>query len=237
MQNQMSSFEFISILISIIIGLGVTNLLAGTGRAFYRRKQNPIDEIHIVFTAATLLVLVLNWWVMFSWNTEVNWSFDEFLVLIVWTISLCMLTIFLYPPDLSEAEEHRDRFQRNRTGYYSTFIAVCLLDVAQTGIRGDLFHPVWYVPFVGQYAVLAGSGLVVRRRGYDRFFAWYQLNTVSVWSRVVRRYLGATRRQPGNRNEPGIFPARCSGASGSMTGVRRPPATTSGVPRSPSPCR
>ena len=58
MQNQMSSFEFISILISIIIGLGVTNLLAGTGRAFYRRKQNPIDEIHIVFTAATLLVLV-----------------------------------------------------------------------------------------------------------------------------------------------------------------------------------
>lgn len=164
MQNQMSSFEFISILISIIIGLGVTNLLAGTGRAFYRRKQNPIDEIHIVFTAATLLVLVLNWWVMFSWNREVNWSFDEFLVLIVSTISLYMLTIFLYPPDLSEAEEHRDRFQRNRTGYYSTFIAVCLLDVARTGIRGDLFHPVWYVPFVGQYAVLAGSGLVVAPR-------------------------------------------------------------------------
>jgi len=28
---------------SIIIGLGVTNLLAGAGRAFYRRKENPID--------------------------------------------------------------------------------------------------------------------------------------------------------------------------------------------------
>jgi hypothetical protein len=39
MQNQsqlnlMSSFEFISILMSIVIGLGVTNLLAGAGRAF-----------------------------------------------------------------------------------------------------------------------------------------------------------------------------------------------------------
>ena len=108
-------------------------------------------------------MLVLSWGYV-SWNREVNWSFDEFLVLIVWTISLYMLTIFLYPPDLSEAEEHRDRFQRNRTGYYSTFIAVCLLDVAQTVIRGDLFHPVWYVPFVGQYAVLAGSGLVVAPR-------------------------------------------------------------------------
>ena len=189
LQNQMSSFEFISILMSIIIGLGVTNLLAGTGRAFYRRRQNPMDEVHVVFTAATLLVLVLNWWVAFKWNSEVVWSFDKFLALIVWTIALYMLTIFLYPPDLSQEEEHRGRFQQNRAGYYSAFIAFCLLDIALTAIRGDLFHPIWYVPFVGQYAVLAGGGLVAGRRGYDRFFAWYLLITLLIWSLVVRRYL------------------------------------------------
>ena len=105
-QNLMSSFEFIAALMSIIIGLGVTNLLAGVGRAFYRRKENPLDEVHIVLTLATLLLLVLQWWVTFKWNTEIVWSFDRFLVLIVWTITLYMLTVFLYPPDLSEAEEH-----------------------------------------------------------------------------------------------------------------------------------
>jgi hypothetical protein len=187
--NQMSSFEFIVALMSIIIGLGVTNLLAGAGRAFYRRRQNPIDEVHIVFTAATLLLLVLQWWVTFKWNTQVNWSFDEFLVLIVWTISLYMLTVFLYPPDLSEGEEHGDRFHRNRTGYYSTFVAMCLLDITQTAIRGDVFHPVWYLPFVSQYALLASGGLIARRRGYNRFFAWYLLITLLMWALVVRRYL------------------------------------------------
>ncbi len=155
----MSSFEFIAALMSIIIGLGVTNLLAGAGRAFYRRKENPLDEVHIVLTLATLLLLVLQWWVTFKWNTEVTWSFDMFLVLIVWTITLYMLTVFLYPPDLSEAEEHQRRFQRNRTGYYSAFIAMCVLDIAQTAIHGDLLHPIWYVPFVGHYAVLAAIGL------------------------------------------------------------------------------
>ena len=187
--NQMSSFEFIVALMSIIIGLGVTNLLAGAGRAFYRRRQTPIDEVHIVFTAATLLLLVLQWWVTFKWNTQVNWSFDEFLVLIVWTISLYMLTVFLYPPDLSEGEEHGDRFHRNRTGYYSTFVAMCLLDITQTAIRGDVFHPVWYLPFVSQYALLASAGLIARRRGYNRFFAWYLLSTLLIWALVVRRYL------------------------------------------------
>ena len=137
-QNLMSSFEFIAALMSIIIGLGVTNLLAGAGRAFYRRKENPLDEVHIVLTIATLLLLVLQWWVTFKWNTEVTWSFDMFLVLIVWTITLYMLTVFLYPPDLSEAEEHQRRFQRNRAGYYSAFIAMCVLDIAQTAIHGDL---------------------------------------------------------------------------------------------------
>jgi hypothetical protein len=174
-QNLMSSFEFIAALMSIIIGLGVTNLLAGAGRAFYRRNENPLDEVHIVLTLATLLLLTLQWWVTFKWNTEVNWSFDKFLLLIVWTITLYMLTVFLYPPDLSEAEEHQGRFERNRSGYYSTFIAMCL--------------PTWYVPFVGQYAVLAAGGLIAHRPGYDRFFAWYQLITLLVWALVARRFL------------------------------------------------
>src|SRR5437773_10637957 len=118
-QNLMSSFEFIAALMSIIIGLGVTNLLAGAGRAFYRRKENPLDEVHIVLTLATLLLLVLQWWVTSTSNTEVIWSFDRFLVLIVCTITLYMLTVFLYPPDLSEVEEHLRRFPRNRAGYHA----------------------------------------------------------------------------------------------------------------------
>ena len=100
MPTQMGEFDFISVLISLIIGLGITNLLSGAGRAFYRRQKSPIDEVHMVLTAATLLILVLNWWVIFSWRTETNWTFEKFLVLIVWMVSLFMLTIFLYPPDL-----------------------------------------------------------------------------------------------------------------------------------------
>lgn len=185
----MSSFEFIAALMSIIIGLGVTNLLAGAVRAFYRRKQNPVDQIHMVFTAATLLLLILQWWVTFRWNTDFTWSFDTFLILIVWTISMYLMTVFLYPPDLSEAEEHHRRFERNRAGFYSSFIAMCVLDVAQAAIHGDLFRPVWYLPYAAHYAVMAGAGLCIRRRGYDRFFAWYLLITLLIWSLVARRFL------------------------------------------------
>lgn len=192
MQNQsnlMSSFEFIATLISIIIGLGVTNLLAGIARSLYRRAENPMDEVRLVLSAGTLLALVLNWWVTFRWNKEMTWSFDTFLVLVVWTISLYLLTVFLYPPDLSQEEEHRAQFEHNRVEYYVTFVAFCLLDILQTAMRGELFQPIWYFPFVAQYAAVAAAGLCLRRRGYDRFFAWYLLITLLVWALVVRRFL------------------------------------------------
>ena len=185
----MSSFEFISILMSIVIGLGVTNLLAGLGRAFYRRRETPMDETHIVLTAGTLLLLILQWWVTFKWNTETHWSFDRYLALIIWAVSMYLLTVFLYPPDLSEAEEHQARFERNRSGFYSSFIVMCLLDIVQAAIHGDLFHPVWYLPYASHYALLGAGGLCARRRGYDRFFAWYLLITLLIWALVVRRFL------------------------------------------------
>ena len=185
----MGEFEFISVLISLIIGLGITNLLSGAGRAFYRRRKSPIDEVHMVLTVVTLLILVLNWWVTFSWRGETNWTFEKFLVLIVWMVSLFMLTIFLYPPDLSEAEEARDIWLHNRVGYYGAFVVMCLFDILQTAMRGGLFHPIWYVPYVGHYAVLSAIGMIMRRRGYDRFFAWYQLITIVAWSLFFRRFL------------------------------------------------
>ena len=80
-QNLMSSFEFIAALMSIIIGLGVTNLLAGAGRAFYRRKENPLDEVHIVLTVATLLLLVLQWWVTFKF-----FAWYQLITLLIWAL-------------------------------------------------------------------------------------------------------------------------------------------------------
>lgn len=64
---------------------------------------------------------------------------------------------------------------------------MCFLDIAQTAVHGELFQPIWYVPFVGQYALLAGGGLIASRRGYDRFFAWYQLITLLAWALVVQK--------------------------------------------------
>jgi hypothetical protein len=69
-----------------------------------------------------------------------------------------MLAILHYPPDLTGTERYRKIFEHNRLGYYGSFIAYLLLDIVVTAMRdGNLLHPVWYLPFTGQFFLLMMS--------------------------------------------------------------------------------
>jgi len=185
----MSEFEFLIVFFSVVIGLGVTHILHGVGRIIHNRGRIEVGTLHGVWTVNVLLILVLNWWVSFSWAGFTAWSFDIYLVLIAWAISLYMLSVILYPPDIRGDESYAELFERNRQWLYATFIIMIALDIAQTALRGDLLNPPIYLPFVLHYALLAAIGIVVGNRRYQLFFAWYTLVSLTVWSLVVRRLL------------------------------------------------
>ena len=103
----MSEFEVLSVLISIVIGLGVTQLLSGFGNAFHYRKTNKIDSVHVAWTITTFFLLILNWWVALLWRDFEDWTFTVFFIMIAWTISMYMTTVALYPADLSRDSNYR----------------------------------------------------------------------------------------------------------------------------------
>jgi hypothetical protein len=186
-----SEFEFLSVFISIVIGLAVTHLLQGLGQAVHERDRIPVDPLLTVWTLSVLIILVLNWWVFFAWETFDGWSFDVFLLLILWAISLYMLAVVLYPARFRDGDSYRELFERNRRWFFGTFIVFILLDVGQTAARGKLFHPPIYLPYVLHYALFSAVGIAVADTRYQRFFAWYTLVSVLMWSLGVRRLLGA----------------------------------------------
>jgi hypothetical protein len=101
-----------------------------------------------------------------------------------------MLTVVLYPPDIRGDESYDDLFERNRKWLFGTFVVFILLDIAQTAVRGELFQPKIYLPFVLHYAGLAAIGIPLANKRYQSFFAWYMLVTLALWCLFVRRFLG-----------------------------------------------
>ena len=186
----MNEFEFLAVFISIVVGLGVTHILYGLARIIHTRGQQPVSTLHLVWTINVLLILLLNWWVLFLWADHEAWSFDLYLLLIAWGIALYMLAVVMYPPDIRTGDSYDEIFAKNRRWLFGTFISFVMLDISQTAVRGQLFHPKIYLPFVLHYVVLAAIGMFVSNRRYQAFFGWYMLTTLTLWSLVVRRFLG-----------------------------------------------
>ena len=186
----MTDFEFLSVLISIVIGFGLTHLLSGLGRAFHFRHVNKIDAVHIAWTITIFFVLVLNWWVFLLWRETGAWTFSMFFTIILWTTSMYVLALALYPPHLPEDVSYRRLFETNRTWFLSTFVAMCLLDILVTTMREDALPELFYIAFVGHYGLIGAIGVVFKNRHYDLIAAWYIVITMALWSFGVRGTLG-----------------------------------------------
>lgn len=185
----MSEFEFISVLMSMVIGLGIAHLLQGFAQAVHERNQAPVESTHMVWTAGVFVNLVLNWWVFFSWRINEVWSFGVFLMLIVWAMGLYLMVVFLYPPQKTAEESWADVYESNRPWFLASFAGFGVADIALTAVRGGLWDPPGYLPFVLHYIALFTVGVFVARPGYQRFLAWYVLTTITVWALVARRLL------------------------------------------------
>lgn len=186
----MTDFEFLSVLVSIVIGLGLTHLLSGLGRAFYLRELNRMDAVHVAWTITLLFVLVLNWWVFLLWREFEPWTFPVYFTVLVWTMSFYMLVLALYPPNLPEDVDYRALFERNRSWFLGTFAAMTLLDLTVTTQRENQLPEPFYIAFVGHYTLITFLGMFLRNRGYDLVLAWYMTITMAAWSFGVRYTLG-----------------------------------------------
>jgi len=184
-----SEFEFVSVLISMVVGLAIAQLLQGVAQAVHERGQARIDSVHMVWTAIVLLNLALNWWVLFSWRDHEVWSFTLFLSLVVWAVALYLPVVFLYPPRKPPSESWASVYTSNRRWFLGSLASFAAADIWVTGLRGGLFDPPIYLPFTGHYFILWVVGIFVARPGYQRFLAWYTLLSLASWSFVVRRFL------------------------------------------------
>lgn len=185
----LSAFEYLAVLVSLILGLGIAHILTGVSRTIHLRGSVRVDAIHSIWTVATFLILVLNWWTFFQSRTVTSWSFAAFLLVIAWAVAFYLMAVLLYPPGMSHGDAHGAVFEVNRPWFLGLFVSSSLIDITQTAVRGDLFDPPFYLPFVLHFVVLAGIGMISRSRRYHLFLASYVLMVGLIWALGARGVL------------------------------------------------
>lgn len=182
----MNEFEFLSVLISIIIGLGLTHLLSGIGKMFYFRQQSRLDLVHLGWTVSTFLLLVVNWWVALLWRDYSPWTFAVFMTVVVWTITMYLMVLALFPPQEREAIDYHALMADNRIWLLTAFIINMGFDVIVNVLRENGQLTFIYIVYVIVYIGLSIIGLFVRQRGYQLFLSWSVAITLAIWCFVYR---------------------------------------------------
>lgn len=180
--TSMSHFEFIAVFVSIIFGLAVTQVLSG---AVFLLQRRELKDAHLGWTLFVLYVTTLNWWTFFPWVEQPVWSFADFSVVICWAIAHYIMATALFPSRTLEGYDFNER----RHGILWAFIAAALLDAAQTGMRGALFDPWYYLVFIVYMVVATAAGLVTKIDIVHRVIPWFLLISMVTWAFVVRLFI------------------------------------------------
>ncbi|MDG1906862.1 MAG: hypothetical protein P8I38_14675 [Arenicella sp.] len=177
----MSEFEFLIVLVSIVFGVALTQIMSGAVRSFY---EGTLNEIQILYTLTLTLILVIDWWVSFSFNLVEKWEFGTFLLLVLWAMVHYVMVAALYPP-ISKSLA----FERRRQSFFWAFIVMLIADGVLTAVRGSLFEPWYYLPFILHYIVIVVIGLRFDAVWLHRIIAWWLPISFLIWALYVRTLL------------------------------------------------
>lgn len=148
----MDEFGYLSVIISVILGLSVTQLLQGISQVINARDRVRIYWPSIGWALFLLLVDVQAWWAMFGYRNRHTWTFVQFTVVLLEAIMLYLLAALALPSIANEGEiDLRTNYFRH-AGWFFGSLVVLLLDsllksvVVSGGLPGktDLgFHLFW----------------------------------------------------------------------------------------------
>ena len=96
-QNAISAFEYITILISIILGLGITQILASVADVFHSFKKVKLYIPHTIWVIIILFLHIQEWFIIYELKEYPVWKLPTFLFIILYPITLFIIAKLLFP--------------------------------------------------------------------------------------------------------------------------------------------
>jgi hypothetical protein len=131
------SFAYLSVMISIILGLAAAHVLGSIARVVNHRERIVMYWPSLVWAGTLFLLVAQLWWADASLRTYTTWSFGAFLVLLAQLALLYLLCALILPvPDRADTFDMHAAFARNRTW----FLGVLLLLIGLSFVKDFVLY-------------------------------------------------------------------------------------------------
>ena len=128
----MSLFEFLMVLVSIIVGLGVAEILTGIAQQIRFRASSIGYWVHSCGVTLIFLALLQNWWELWELRDADEWTFSGLVLMLLAPGGLYLIAHLIFPEPIQGADF--------KAYYYSAMRPVWWL-AGLVAITSTLFRP------------------------------------------------------------------------------------------------
>jgi hypothetical protein len=136
----MTPFEYVIVLVSIILGLGITTILTGVAELIKHTSPVRLYAPYIIWILLVFVLHIQDWWLSYHLKSILVWELQFFLLIILYPINLYILAHLLFPAGLSKEFDSKafylDHFPRL---FYGAIILILLSTIQNIGFSGLSF--------------------------------------------------------------------------------------------------
>lgn len=133
----MPTYEHVVVVMSMIFGLGVTQLLKGIAQLYRSRSRVQTYWLHWAWVGLLVVFSFLLWWTFWNYRRIEDWDFFRFVVYLSPTIVFYFITAVAIPDPTDPVTSLKEYYFANRAGFFGTFALYGLLaGITAVVVRG-----------------------------------------------------------------------------------------------------
>jgi hypothetical protein len=139
----MDAFSYLSVLLSVILGLAIQQVLQGYRALALNRRRVRLYWPSLAWSVGILLMVAQHWWASFSLADHQPWSFAAFAAILIQTALIYMFA-GLVLPDIPAGEglDLRAHYYRERAAFFGVGAATIAWSmVREYVLNGRLLEP------------------------------------------------------------------------------------------------
>lgn len=131
----MSQFEYVAVLVSLIVGLALTQLLRGIGNMASDTNWPKSYWVHIAWTVYLFAYTTMFWWWEFQF-VSVEWKLSLYVLLVVYATLLYFTAIIVQPSNVKGIIDFKDYYYEKRHIIFGTWIFITMWDILDSLAKG-----------------------------------------------------------------------------------------------------
>jgi hypothetical protein len=175
----MDMFNYVMVLASVIIGLGITHLLQGIGGIVQHPGREKTYWVHLLWAGAVFLRAIFWWWFEFRLSKIAAWTFPRYLFVLAYAVLIYLWCALLFPRDLAGYDGFKDYFYSRRGWFFGLILVGQAVDVADTLLKGVAHFRSLGLSYVIAIAILSALLLIAMRTRSERFHGAFAIFAVA----------------------------------------------------------